>query len=68
MSKNVKHMTKQGRSPHKHSRVADVGQESADQALVFAADVPLKRGLQPVLDVAHLQDPAGIPANSQVAQ
>lgn len=45
-----------------------MGQESADQALMFTADVLLKRGLQPVLNVAHLQDPAGVPANSQVPQ
>lgn len=31
------------------------------------ADVPLKRGLQPLLHVAHL-DPAGVPGDGQVAQ
>lgn len=45
-----------------------MGQESADHALMFTADVLLKRALQPVLDVAHLQDPAGVPANAQVTQ
>lgn len=60
-------MTKQGRTTHKHSHVADMGQESADQAFMIAADILLKRALQPVLDVAHLH-PAGVPANSQVAQ
>lgn len=45
-----------------------MGQESADQALVFAADVLLKWTLQPVLNVADLQDPAGVPANAQATQ
>lgn len=31
------------------------------------ADIPLKRALQPVLNVAHL-DPAGVPGDGQVAQ
>lgn len=61
-------MTKQSETTHRHSHMADMGQESADQALMFAADVPLERALHPVLDVAHLQDPAGIPANSQESQ
>lgn len=52
---------------HKHSHVADMSQENADQAFVLSADVPLKRVLQPVLNVAHLHH-AGVPANSQVAQ
>lgn len=60
-------MIKHGTTTHNHSHVADVGQESADKAFVIAADVPLKRALQPVLNVAHLH-PAGVPANSQVAQ
>lgn len=59
---------KLGRASHRHSHVADAAQEGADEALMFAADVLLKRGLQPILDVAHLQDPTGIPANSQVTQ
>lgn len=41
-----------------------MGQERADQAFVFTADVLLKRALQPVLNVAHLQDHAGVPTNS----
>lgn len=50
-----------------HSRAADVSQEGADEAFVAPADVPLKRGLQPLLHVAHL-DPAGVPGDGQVAQ
>lgn len=58
------HTTQQGRATHKHSHIADMGQERADQAFVFTADVLLKRALQPVLNVAHLQDHAGVPTNS----
>jgi len=59
---------RRGGATHEHSHAADTGQESADQALVFTADVLLKRALQPVLNVAHLQDPAGVPADRQVTQ
>ena len=48
--------------------MADISQEIADQAFMFTADDLLKRGLQPVFNVAHFQDPAGVPANSQVTQ
>lgn len=41
-----------------------MGQESADQAVMFAADVLLERALQPVLNVAHQLDSAGVPAYS----
>lgn len=51
----------------KHSRAADMSQEAADETFVTPADVPLKGAFQPVLDVAHL-DPAGVPADAQVAQ
>lgn len=51
----------------KHSRAADMSQEGADQTLMTPADIPLKRAFQPVLDVADL-DPAGVPADAQVAQ
>lgn len=61
-------MTKQRRVTHKHSHVADMSQECADQSFVFTANVLLKRALQPVFDVAHLQHPAGVPANGQVMQ
>lgn len=53
---------------HRHSHIADLGQESADQFLMFAADVLLKGALQPVLNVTNLQDPAGVPAYTQATQ
>lgn len=45
-----------------------MGQESADQFLVFTADVLLKGSLQPVLNVTNLLDPAGEPAYTQATQ
>lgn len=51
----------------KHSHAADMSQEGADETFVSPADVPLKRALQPVLNVAHLH-PAGVPGDGQVAQ
>lgn len=45
-----------------------MGQKGADHIFMFTADVLLKRALQPVLYVAHLQDSAGVPANSQITQ
>jgi len=51
-----------------NSREADAGQEATDQTLVLSADAPLEGGLHPVLDVAHLPDAAGVPADGQGAQ
>lgn len=48
--------------------MADAIQEGADQILMLAADVLLEGALQPVLDVAHLQHPAGVPADGQTPQ
>lgn len=56
--------TKQRSNAHRNSHVAHMGQESADQAVMFAADVLLERALQPVLNVAHQLDSAGVPAYS----
>lgn len=45
-----------------------MGQEIADQVFMFATNILLKRGLEPVLYVADLQDSAGVPTNGKVTQ